>query len=72
MELFGQNTWNALFPYMYGYTSYVIKRGDTLYSIAIRFSTTVPRILASNPGIHPNNLTPRNKYYCSFWLCNSD
>ena len=72
MELFGQNTWNALFPYMYGYTSYVIKSGDTLYSIAIRFSTTVPRILIANPGISPNNLTPRNKYYCSFWLCGSN
>ena len=26
----GSDTWNALFPYMYGYTSYVIKSGYTL------------------------------------------
>lgn len=68
MGLFGQSTWDALFPYMYGYTSYVIKSGDTLYGIAARFSTTVHRILVSNPGISPNNLIPRNKHYCSFWI----
>lgn len=62
----GTNTWNALFPYMYGYTSYTIKSGDTLYGIATIFSTTVPRILIANPGINPNNLLVRFKYYCSF------
>lgn len=59
MVLCGQNTWNALFPYMYGYTYYTINPGDTLYSIAIRFSTTVPRILMANSSIDVNNLIPR-------------
>lgn len=53
----GSSTWNALFPYIYGYTNYVIKNGDSLYSIASRFSTTVNRILAANVDINPNNLT---------------
>ena len=53
----GSSTWNALFPYIYGYTNYVIKNGDSLYSIASRFSTTVNRILAANIDINPNNLT---------------
>ena len=32
-------------------TIYVVKAGDTLYAIAVRFKVTVKAILAANPGI---------------------
>ncbi len=53
----GSSTWNALYPYLYGYTSYVVKPNDTLYSIAVKFSTTVNRILMANHNLNPNNLS---------------
>lgn len=39
-----------------GFTTYIIRAGDTLYSIAIRFNTTVAVLLQANPGINPNAL----------------
>ncbi len=52
----GASTWNALYPYINGVTSYTIQRNDTLYSISQRFNTTINRILTANTDIDPNNL----------------
>ena len=39
-----------------GGTVYNIRPGDSLYSLAQRFHTTIDAILAANPGISPTNL----------------
>ncbi len=39
-----------------GSFQYQIKSGDTLYSLARRYNTTVTSIIDLNPGINPNSL----------------
>ncbi|PKM82733.1 MAG: peptidoglycan-binding protein [Firmicutes bacterium HGW-Firmicutes-14] len=50
--------------YFYGYRQqcppntvpYTIRAGDTYFSIARRFNTTVPALISANPGVDPNFL----------------
>jgi LysM repeat protein len=39
-----------------GTMPYIIRAGDTYFSLARRFNTTVEAITAANPGVDPNNL----------------
>lgn len=52
----GRLTWNRLMPYLKGYTTYTVRRGDTFYNIAQKFGTDLRRILTANPTINPQNL----------------
>lgn len=52
----GQNTWNALAPYIDGHITYKIKSGDTIYKLAKQFNTTTDAIIYANPDINYENL----------------
>lgn len=52
----GQNTWDLLYPYIYGFKKYWVKKGDTLYNIANANNITVSQLLFANPNINPDNL----------------
>lgn len=62
----GNNTWNTLFPYIYGYSVYTIKNNDTIYKLAKQFNTSINRIIAANPNLNPNNLQIGNKIIIPF------
>ena len=52
----GSRTLAALRPYLAGYTTHVIKRGDTLFSVAARYGSSVMAIQTANPDLNPLNL----------------
>jgi g-D-glutamyl-meso-diaminopimelate peptidase len=52
----GPATWNALERFLRGYDLYYIRQGDTLYTIARRYFTSLNAILTANPGVNPNAL----------------
>ncbi len=62
----GKATYSAIAPYLRGYFTHTIRKGDTLYSIARMHSTTVNAIASSNPNIDPLNLKIGSKIYVPF------
>lgn len=46
----------ALQPWLLGYVTHVIRRGDTLWALSRRYGTALSRILAANPHLMPENL----------------
>ncbi len=53
----GPATWSVLNKFLLGYDTYTVRPGDTLYSIARKYYTTVNAIVTANPGINPNMLS---------------
>ncbi len=52
----GPATWGVLLKYIRGYDTYTVRPGDTFYSIARAYYTTVNAIMTANPGIIPEQL----------------
>ena len=52
----GPRTWGALDPYIMGYVTRRVQRGDTFFSLARRYNTTVSAIEVANPDANPENL----------------
>lgn len=52
----GEVTWNELLPYLRGYRTVTASEGDTIESIAEKYSTTTEAIDAANPFITDSNL----------------
>lgn len=47
----GPDTWAALYPYLAGYMVHVARTGDSYYTLAGRYGTSVSAIETANPGI---------------------
>ncbi|MBQ8025993.1 MAG: peptidoglycan-binding protein, partial [Oscillospiraceae bacterium] len=52
----GPRTWEGLMPWLTGYLTHVIRRGDTIYRLAQRYDTTISLLETANPGLNPYNL----------------
>ncbi|HWQ30390.1 MAG TPA: M14 family metallopeptidase [Negativicutes bacterium] len=52
----GSLTWNRFERLLLGYDTYTIRKGDTMYSIAGKYYTTLNAILTANPGVDPRQL----------------
>jgi len=53
----GPLTWERFLPYLRGYNYYIVKAGDTVYTIAKKFYTAPEKILRANPSVIPERLT---------------
>ena len=62
----GSLTWNALTPYLTGYTVYTARRGDSLYKIAAQLGTSVFALKTANPKVDVFNLSVGSRLIVPF------
>lgn len=58
-----QSVWKQLIPYLKGYVTHVIVKGDTIWNIAGDYGTTQEAVLRANPSIQVNALQPGMRIY---------
>jgi g-D-glutamyl-meso-diaminopimelate peptidase len=61
-----RSVWKKLVPYLKGYTTHVIKAGDTVWSIANMHNTTVSVIMTANPSLAVQNLPIGMRIYVPY------
>ncbi|MBQ9857488.1 MAG: peptidoglycan-binding protein [Oscillospiraceae bacterium] len=62
----GRLTWNALTPYLTGYTVYTVRRGDSLYKIASQLGTSIFALKTANPKADIYNLAVGSRLIVPF------
>ena len=62
----GPLTWNKLMPYINGYTTYLIKEGDTIFNLSNTYGTTEAAIIMANPNLDSQNLKIDSKIIIPF------
>lgn len=53
----GPAVWNALMPYILGYFYRTVRKGDSFWSLAEKYGTTVSAIATANPNVNPDNVS---------------
>ena len=62
----GTVTWNALTPYLTGFTVYTVRHGDSLYKIAAQLGTSIFALQSANPKIDIYNLSVGSRLIVPF------
>lgn len=62
----GVQTWNRLLPYIRGYFVKTVQQGDTFWSLANQYGTSVRAITTANPNVNPDNLQPGQRLVIPF------
>jgi len=53
-----EEAWDALMPYLKGYTEHVVREGDTIWKVAEEYETSARLIQIANPNLKSRNLFP--------------